>query len=254
MRLKEWEQGPLKRLGTLLLSACISELTVHDLENVREQDGKKILADIEKGRATRDDFEFENGTPKKRKTRYYIDMKGMKESFTPTRKSRKLSQDSTENTLVRDRKNPEAINKIPVTEEYVMPDWYAESGILFDTKVDSKRMITNKKIRDTQSLQSVLNNILQAAQVDPSVIEKVDFAKFIETSLKLGDMESENIMKNENASEEQKVLEKISKAKQSVLNPNPNVAPAVNAQQPQPQPAGQAGPANALQAAATGSL
>lgn len=254
MRLKEWEQGPLKRLGTLLLSASISELTVHDLESVREQDSKKILADIDKGRATRDDFEFKGGKPVKRKTRYYIDMKGMKESFTPTRKSRKLSADSTENTLVKDKKNPEAINKIPVTEEYVMPDWYVESGILFDTRVDSKRMITNKKIRDTQSLQSVIQNVISAAQVDPSVIDNVDFTKIVEASLKLADMETEDIMKSQNQSEEQKILDKIQKAKQSVLNPQAHaqMAPAVNPQQSSPVAAGQTGPLDTLQKAAGG--
>lgn len=270
MRLKEWEQGPLKRLGTLLLSAAISELTVHDLENIREGDAEKVLTDINKGRATRDDFEFEGGKPVQRKTRYYIDMKGWKENFTPTRKSRTLNPDSAENTLVRDKKNPEAVNKIPVTEEYVMPDWYVESGILFDTKVDSKRMITNKKIRDTQALTGVLDKVLQVAQVDPEIAKKVDFAKFIELSLKIADMEEDSILKDQAQTETGKILDQIAKAKKAVMDQNdPNLPPPVDAQgnpqnpsmagqaypgQPTPQPAGQVGVSGPLQAAATGSL
>lgn len=255
MRLKEWEQGPLKRLGTLLLSASISELTVHDLEAVREGDIKKILQDISKGRATRDDFEFENGKPTQRKTRYYIDMKGIKENFTPKRQSRMLSQDSTENTLVKDKKNPEAINKIPVTEEYVVPDWYVDSGILFDTRVDSKRMITNKKIRDGQAIQGFITDILNIAPLDPEAAKKVDFTKLIQEDADL--REIENVMKTDEATEEAKILEQISQAKQSVLSPQTNgLVPgaAVNPLQPQAQPVPGVVPQSPLQGAAEGTL
>lgn len=260
MRLKEWEQGPLKRLGTLLLSAAISELTVHDLEEIREQDAEKVLRDIAKGRATRDDFEFKGGKPVQRKLRYYIDMKGMKESFTPKRKSRMLSMDSTENTLVKDKKNPEAINKIPVTEEYVMPDWYVESGVLFDTRVDSKRMITNKKIRDTQALQSVIQNFLQLIMVDPTLAQTVDIPKLFEQVLKLADMDTTDIIKDNEGTETAKLLEKIAVAKNSILNPPPNaqvtqtgdpMAGQANPQQPPAQPIGPSSAANAVQTAAS---
>lgn len=258
MRLKQWEEGPLKRLGTLLLSACISELTVHDLENIREKDASKILADIDKGRATRDDFEFEGGKPTKRKVRSYIDVQGLKENFTPKRKSRKLDPDSTDNTLVKDKKNPEAVHKIPITEEYVFPDWYVDSGILFDTKADSKRMITNKKIRDTQSTQSIIQNILQLATVDPSIAQKVDFGKLLGILFKYGDMDEESIMKEDGQTEEGKLLQKMSEARDFVLNPPPaNAEPMAgqaNPQQPSPQPSGQAGVPGQLQSAAAGSL
>ncbi len=232
-RLKEWESGPLKRLGTLLLSAAISELTVHDLENIREGDQNKILADIEKGRATRDDFEFKGGKPVKRKTRYYIDMKGMKENFTPTRKSRQLSVDSTENTLVRDKKSPNAIHKIPITEEYVVPDWYVESGILFDTKVDSKRMITNKKIKDGDGLKSLLNNIMMVAQLDPTAIQKVDLVKILQEDMDLAGMGYESVMKDQ----EDSGNENIKKAKEKIaLAKSP---PQINAQAQGPVASGQ---------------
>ncbi len=265
MRLKEWEQGPLKRLGTLLLSAAISELTVHDLEDIREGDQVKVLADINKGRATRDDFEFENGKPVQRKLYTYIDMKGMKESFTPTRKTRQLNPDSTNNTLVRDKANPDATHKIPVTEQYVMPDCYVESGVLFDTKVDSKRMITNKKIRDAQSLDKILNIILQAAVIDPTIVQRIDFGKFIDFSLRLADMEEESIMKTNDQTTESKLLSKIAQAKDAVQNPAavtqpthaqtaPMAGAGANPQQPSPVGTGQAGPANPLQAAAGGAL
>lgn len=246
MRLKEWEQGPLKRLGTLLLSASISELTVHDLEAVREGDSEKILADIKKGRATRDDFEFKAGKPVQRKTRYYIDMKGMKENFTPKRKSRMLSQDSTENTLIRDKKNPEAINKIPVTEEYVVPDWYVDSGILFDTRVDSKRMITNKKIKDTQAIGSVIDRFLTLMQADPKLAQRVDVDKFFAQVLKLADIEEDDILKTKDATETSKLLEKIAQSKERATSPDPNAqiqpamaSPAANPVQPDAVGAGQ---------------
>ncbi len=250
MRLKEWEAGPLRRLGTLLLSAAISELTVHDLERVREGDAKKILADIEKGRATRDDYVFEGGKPVERKARYYIDMKGYKEKFTPTRKSRMLSADSVENTLVVDRKNPEAVNKVAVTEEYVIPEWYAESGVLFRTKANSKRMVTNKKIRDYQALSSVLDKVLQAVQVDPELAKRFDFGKYVELSLQIADLDDESLMKDVGQDEAGKLLDKIAEAKKAVLpstqpngqNPLQAVAGQPNAVQPPAQPVGGAVP------------
>lgn len=249
MRLKEWEQGPLKRLGTLLLSASISELTVHDLERVRDGDVKKILSDIDKGRATRDDFEFKNGKPTQRKTRFFIDMKGYKEHFTPKRKSRMLNADSTENTLVRDRKNPDAVNKIPVTEEYVVPDWYVDSGVLFDTRVDSKRMITNKKIRDTQSLQALIQNFFTLLQVNPELAQKVDITKLFGKVLQLADMDADDIMKSGGESQEEKILQQIGNARQIALNPPANVITqggAPNTPEPPINPLAGVGAQNAL--------
>ncbi len=265
MRLKMWEDGPLKRLGTLLLSASISELTVHDLENIREGDAAKVLVDIEKGRATRDDFVFKGGKPVQRKTRFYVDMKGMKENFTKKRTSRQLNADSTENTLVLDKKNPDAINKIPVTEEYVVPDWYVESGILFDTRVDSKRMITNKKIQDSQALQAVIQNVLTLAQVDPIFVSTVDFAKLFTELLLYADIDSETILKDQNATQTSDLLNKIAAAKQAVLNPQQNAQPAQgapvpamagmpNPQQSNAQPSGQGLPTGPQQNSALGPL
>lgn len=267
MRLKEWEAGPLKRLGTLLLSACISELTVHDLENIREGDAESILKEIEKGRATRDDFEFEAGKPVKRKVRTYIDMKGWKESFTKkTRPSRKLNADSVDSTLIKDTKNPEAVSKIPVTEEYVFPDWYAESGVLFDTKVDSKRMITNKKIRDAQALQALIQNILQVAQLDPKALQAIDFSKLIEQSMKLAELDTEDIMKKTGQDELSQLMEQVAQHKQQLeaiaSNPSANAqvpqpvmgGQQVNPQQPQSLGGGLAAPQNPLNQAAQGAL
>lgn len=254
MRLKEWEQGPLKRLGTLLLSASISELTVHDLERVREQDYSKILKDIEKGRSTRDDYEFEGGKPVKRKTRFYVDMKGWRENFTKTRTSRKADMDSTENTLVRDKKNPDAINKIPVTDEYIVPDWYVDSGVLFDTRVDSKRMLTNKKIKDTAALQAVIQNILTVAQLDTSVTQSIDFTKFIEQSLILADMETNDIIKKQGLDDISKLQEQIARSKEPSQTPNVQgpMAPSPNPVQPTAVGGGQAIPTSPIQAAAGG--
>ena len=240
MRLKEWEQGPLKRLGTLLLSSSISELTVHDVEQVRKGDYKKILDDIDKGRETRDDFTFESGKPVERKTRYYLDMKGMKENFTKKRKSRKLDGDSTENTLVRDKKNPDAIHKIPVTEEYVVPSYYVESGILYDTRVDSKRMITNKKIRDYQAIQAVIQNFMTLLQVDPTLAQQVDTTKLFDQILRLADLETDDIMKDENATETSKLLEQIEQSKQAALSQPTNVSNGINPGEPQINPNGEA--------------
>ena len=249
MRLKEWESGPLKRLGTLLLSACLSELTVNDVESIRAGDTEKVLADIAAGRATRDDYNFENGKPIEKKSYFYIDMKGMKEDFQKPRAStRTLSVDSTENTLIPDVANPNAIHKIAITNKYVYPDWYVESGILFDTKVDSKRMITNKKIRDSQALQSVINNFLQLLQVDPNFAKDVDVSKLFEKILNLADIETDDLLKSKDQNTETAdVLKLLKQQKDQILNTPPQqnaVPPQVNTQQPGGVGQGQVDPAS----------
>jgi hypothetical protein len=191
---------------------------------VREKDYAKIKKDIEVGRATTDDFEFEGGKPVKRKIRSYIDMKGMKEEFGGTRKSRMLSPDSVENTLVPDRENPDTIHKIPVTEEYVFPDWYVESGILFDTRVDSKRMITNKKIRDVQALQAVIQNFMLLLQVDTSLGQRVDIDKLFNQILRLAELDEEDVLKGAENTETEQILKMMADQKAQVLSQPNNVA------------------------------
>ena len=235
LRIKEWEQGPLKRLGTLLLSAAVSELTVHELEKIREQDISKIEQDIKVGRATKDDFTFKNGKPVERKIRFFIDVPGIMESFDSKRKTRLLDVDSTDNTLVPDKENPGAIHKIPVTREYVYPDWYVDSGMLFDTKVDGKRMITNKKIRDVQAIQAVIQNFLLLLQVDPTLAERVDVSKIFEQILRLAEIDTDDVFKSEDVSETAEVLKLISLAKDLALSQPSNEA---NAQEPGAVPTG----------------
>lgn len=244
MRLKEWEAGPLKRLGTLLLSACISELTVHDLEKVREQDYSKILKDIDEGKATKDDYEFEDGKPVERRLRYYVDMKGWKERFTKKKNSRNLNPDSTDNTLVRDKDNPDAIHKVPVTEQYVFPDWYAESGVLFDTIVDSKRMLTNKSIKDVKSIQSFFQMLLQVVQISPETIKNIDFTKFMDKYSMYADMDLQDIFMKNSESEIDTIMKQIKEAKNITSlssTPTPNAAVNPNFGQPATIGSGQAG-------------
>jgi hypothetical protein len=224
-RLKDWENGPLKRLGTLLLSGCLSELTTHELENIQEKDAKSILKDIDLGRATVDDFEFEGGKPAKRKVRYYIDVKGWKEDFSNGKKSRKLDVDSVENTLVPDKENPNAIHKVAITEELVNPDWYVESGVLFDTLVDSKRMITNRKIKDAQGVSSVLQNVLALLQADPALGQRINTDVFLKEIVDFADM-NDDVIKKEDEGETEKLLKQITDMKQQVLTPPLNAPQA----------------------------
>jgi hypothetical protein len=181
-------------------------------------------------------------------------MKGMKEEFNSKRKSRTLNVDSVENTLIPDRENPNAIHKIPVTEEYVFPDWYVDSGILFDTKCDSKRMVTNKKIRDVQAIQSVIQNFMLLLQVDPTLVQGVDVAKLFEQVLKLAEMDTDDIMKNEDESDTGKLLKQIKMAKESILNPPTNVPLQANPQQSSPLGSGQGLPQIPQQTPTAGSL
>ena len=146
------------------------------------------------------------------------------ESFDDKRKTRILDPDSTDNTLVPDKENPGAIHKIPVTIEYVYPDWYVDSGILFDTRVDSKRMLTNKKIRDVQALQAVIQNFLLLLQVDPTLAEKVDVEKVFEQILRLAEMDVDDIFTSEEASETTEILKQLQLDKDLALSQPSNEA------------------------------
>jgi hypothetical protein len=133
--------------------------------------------------------------------------------------------DSVENTLVPDKENPNAIHKVAITEELVNPDWYVESGVLFDTLVDSKRMITNRKIKDAQGVSSVLQNVLALLQADPALGQRINTDVFLKEIVDFADM-NDDVIKKEDEGETEKLLKQITDMKQQVLTPPLNAPQA----------------------------
>jgi hypothetical protein len=191
--LKGWENGPLKRMGLLTLSAALSEMTTYDLEQLTGKQAEEAKKNIREGLATMDDYEFKDGKPAARRNRFYISVKGLKEDFS-TSKSRNYSYNSTAKTLTKDSSDTE--NKIPLAPEYVYPDWFIEAGVPFDVTVDSKRMLVNKRIQDNTTLQIMLNAALQGIQVDEEFRKNFDFGKYFTTIMERSDFDVDEFVKS----------------------------------------------------------
>jgi hypothetical protein len=252
--LQNWEEGALKRAGILTLAAGLSELTVHELSELAEGKAEGILKAIKEGKDVMDDYEFEDGKPIGRKQRYYIDVKGLKEDFSG-KKTRSYSTESAANTLVPDS----GVNKIPVTEEYVYPDYQVESGIAYDVKVNARRNLVNKKIKDAQSFSSVMNVFYQVSQIPEETLSKEEKIKIMEKVMDFADMDYEDIFKEKEDDQISQLQEMIKMAKSQQL---PTPQDAMVSQAPPGFDSGQLnfagqqpeGATNALSLAAQGSL
>ncbi len=249
-KLKVLEEGAFKRLGSLLLAAGLSELTVPDLEAMTEEQVKIARDQIKEGRATAEDFEDLNGQEPKRRIRELIPVTGMKEAFDVS-KTRQADERSVENTLVSDDSGE--VNFIPAVEEYVYPAEYIEKGTIPDVIVDSKRMLGDLKTQDVQMLQGTINMIGQLSSIDPSLLQRIDVDSIVEEVLKFAQIDPEKVYGEEGNSEISAIMDKIQELKDVTDNPPQDVQP-INPQGPAFGTAGSAGAQDPVEATAQGAL
>lgn len=242
-KLKTLEDGPFKRLGLLLLSGGLSELTVEEYQELTEQQTKIARQRVTDREETPEDFIGLSGDNAKRKVRDFIPVQGMKESFEES-KTRVFDINSTSNTLIEDKDEPERINKIPASRVYLYPASYIERGMLPDVIVDGKRMLNDMKAQDAQTFTSVQNMAFQLAQFDPKFAQSLSAEKMFGEVLEFAQMNPDDVMKDVGEGENAKTNQLLSELKQAI-SPDPNAqptqglpAPAPNAGVSVPQPQG----------------
>jgi len=230
-RLRSLENELFKPIGELLIGAALSNLTVEDVENMTEEQVEDATRRIKKGEATAQDYEGLDSAEPKRKVRNYIRIEGMKlrEDFTNS-KRRRLDFDSTENTLVLEKGGPADVSFVPMVEEYVYPAEYAESGLLPDVLVDSKRMLGDMKAQDAQNYKLLTDYLIQLQTT--GLIKNVDFDEITREFARFAGVNEDRVIRSE---EKNKALAMIQEALAALEGQQSS--PTSNAQLPE-QPLG----------------
>lgn len=252
-RLSRLESEVFKPVGSLLLANSLTVLTTKDYEALTEEQVKGAREAIKSGSKTAQDYRFDK--MEKRKMNY-LPLKGekLREDFTTTKK-RKLNYNEMGNTLIRDNDMKVETSYIPLSEEYVYPSEYIESGMLPDCIVDSKRMLGDQKSQDVQNFQAATNFLLQLYQLGYT---KLDFDKLSAETLEFGGIDPQRILKTDEEGSEvlTKVKDMLSQM-ESTNQPNaqsPQVLPQVNTGAPVPRSGGSGNAQNPLEATAGGTL
>jgi hypothetical protein len=202
-RIRTLENGCLKRMGTLLLSNILSELTVEEWEELTEDQVENIAKQIDNEDTPAEDYKFESGKPTHRRVHVNIPVEGRKlrESFKKTKK-RKLdyNADLTKepNTLIEDKSMEGNTSYVPATKEYLYPAGYIEYGLLPDVLVDGKTMLGDQKAQDMQGAQQLWQMGIMAAQLLPDI----DFQKQYDASAKIAGFDPKDFKKDEDKGSE----------------------------------------------------
>jgi len=262
-RLARLESEVFKPVGSLLLANSLTVLTVNEYEALTEEQVKTARAQIKSGKSTLSDYQDLNGKDPKKRNIQYIPLKGEKirEDFTVTKK-RKLEYNAeytktgqTTNTLIPDKTMKVETSYVPMTEEYVYPAEYIESGLLPDCIVDSSRMLGDMKAQDVQNFQAATNFLLQLML---SGYKGLDLDKVAQMTLEFANIDSKDILTTSTGGSA--VLDKIKQTLEQASNPQANaqapqqMAPQANAGAAFPFAGGQSQPQNALEKSSSGAL
>ena len=240
-RLARLEAEVFKPVGSLLLANSLTVLTVHEYEDMTEEQVNSARELIKSGKKTAQDYKDLNSSdpkaPAKRKMITYIPMKGEKirEDFTVTKK-RKLdynadytSEGKSTNTLIPDPSMNVETSYVPMIADYVYPTEYIESGLLPDCIVDSSRMLTDMKAQDVANFQAATNFLLQLML---SGYKGLDLDKVAGMTLEFANIDPKNILVNETGTTDvlnsvKDMLGKMQQVQSAPPSQNAQVAPQV---------------------------
>ena len=199
-RIRQLENGPLKRAGMLLLANGLSETTTEEWEDLTEMQVEDIAGRIGSKDVPAQDYEFNQGKPVKRRVHSYIPVKGHKfrEDFkTPGQPGkRQLNYGKTNNTLIRDNDLEGDTSYVPATKEYLYPTGDIESILHFNVKVDGRRMLGDLKAQDMEMMDKIgayfTNRFMAFAQM-PDQLPDVDMKKLDQEMLKFTNIDPEKV-------------------------------------------------------------
>lgn len=254
-RLSRLEHEVFKPVGKLLLANALTTLTVKDFEDMTETEFKKAKESVTSGKRPKEDYDFDKKT---KRVMNYVPIRGEKirEDFSVTKK-RQLDynagfdeQGRSKNTLIYDKEMKVEVSYIPLTEEYVYPAEYIESGLLPDVNVDSKRMLADMKQADVQNFQAATNFLLQLMQAGYS---NLDLDKVATAVLDFANIDPKTIVKSDEGGSEaleqvKSMLEKM-QGMQETEQEVQGAAPQVPDMQPQ-----NAQPPSSLENVASGNI
>ena len=260
-RLARLENEVFKPVGSLLLANALTTLTVPEYEAMTEEEAKTAREAIKSGKRTASDYKFDTN---EKQMMTYIPLKGekMREDFSTTKK-RKLNYNETDNTLIIDKAMKVETSYIPMTEEYVYPAGYVESGMLPDCIVDSKRMLGDMKAQDVANFQAATSFLLQVMEIEMQKDGKTttDIDKLKAETLKFAEIDPKTVLNTDESSSDVLTtvkdmisqMEQSSSPTQNAQVPTSSIA-APNLGTPSPQSGGAGNAQNPLQAVSQGTL
>lgn len=279
-RLSRLETEVFKPVGSLLLANSLTTLTDDEYEEMTEEEVGKAKESIKANKRPVSDYQDLNSDKPKKKFTRYIPMKGekLREDFSVTKK-RKLDYNAefatyenpitkktewrTSNTLIHDKDMKVETSYIPLTEEYVYPAEYIESGLLPDCIVDSKRMLADVKNKEAESYKLATDFLLRLYEFEMQSTGKssTDFDKLKSEVLEFAEIDPKRILNTDEEGSEaltgvNKILEKMEALEESPTPtqnaiPQPMAAPT-NSGAVSPDEGGLGVSGNAVKAAAGG--
>lgn len=197
-RIRNLENGCLKRMGTLLLSNVLSELTVEEWEDLSEGEAEEIAKKLTAGDVPAEDYRNLRGKNPQRKAMFYMPVEGLKEDFS-FGKTRKLSQ-TGDSTIIEDT----GTNLIPIDRKYLYPIDAIETAIRFTTTVEGKHMLGDMRIQDITMWEKLIAIYIQMQPLLPNVDPELLFNAVVRF---MGEDESK-VQKRRNKRSD--ILEKVS--------------------------------------------
>ena len=223
-RLARLETEVFKPVGSLLLANSLTVLTDDDYESMTEESAERAGDEIKAGKKPLSDYKDLTGKEPKKRYLRYIPMKGEKirEDFTVSKK-RKLDYNAgydengySKNTLIRDPSMEVDTSYVPLTEEYVYPADFIESGILPNCIVDSKRMLADIKNQEAKNMQTTVTFILELYKLG---YKGADLDKMVAEMLEFADIDPKRILSTDPSGSE--VLEKVKEVVEQMEQPSP---------------------------------
>ncbi len=244
-RINQWENGALKRAWTVHGANALSEVTVQEWEDITEDEAKRIQESIMKDEATAEDYneeeiDGEKVYQKRRLTVFPVQGYKFKEDFTGKNKKRTLDPDSTDNTLIEDRKMSGNKSYVPAHSRYLLPSGSIESVMEFQVRVDGSSMIRDLKTQDVEMGKNALLTAQSIAQFDPEFAKKVDWSKLYVRLMEPTGLTEDDVFKTETDTNPlQKQYSEAAENLEESISQLPNEIPQQPTEQLQASPAGQ---------------
>lgn len=174
-RLKGLENGPMRRSWTLLLANTLSQVSKDEWEQVTDTQAKDIMGLLSAGEAAMDDYTFEDGKVRSKRFVEYFDVPDyeINENFSSSKK-RVLSEHGVDNTMEMKEKKG-AMSKIPAVPEYLFPRGDIAQMLAFTTKVDSKTMLGDLRVKDAQAIDLAMQSGISLMPVVKEITPELMF-------------------------------------------------------------------------------
>lgn len=195
--LSSLENEIYKPIGELYFAGLMMDIGVDEWEDLTEEQVDSAIKKIKEKKALTKDYKnLDSQDPKEKpqaKRKKYITIQGYKSQEDISGGSRKFTY-SASDTLKIKKGSASDTAYVPAEKEYLYPADFVERGILPKVTVDTKRMLGDRRVRDTQNMTAFKDMVLQMAQAGLLDPKKIDVNKFLDEMGQFADINAEEFM------------------------------------------------------------